>query len=269
MKKISHIITLAIMLFTASSCEKDLPVYNTTDCRLNFVYYYYNGELIPSQSVTDAMRTQNYSFVLSSASKGKELTQDTVWFEVTTMGFLSDKNRTISLKQIMVDDANNAVAGKHYISFDDPSFTAKCYVAANQNKTMLPIVLLRDPSLKQENVVLKFTFAENENFKPGYNGLTEKTIVITDQLVKPSNWRTDYFGTYGPVKHQLMIEWTQKTWDEEYIKELLNGDIGYLNYLARWFTEKLAEENKKRKEQGLDVYKEADGNPVIFYYSQF
>ncbi len=264
MKKISHIIFLVMLLFTTSACEKDLPLYSTSDCRLNFVYYYYNGELVPSASVTDAMRTQSYSFFLNSASAGEDLTSDTVWFEVTTMGFLSDKDRPISLKQITVEGENNAVAGKHFVAFDDPSYMSKCYVAANQNKTMLPIVLLRDPSLKEKEVVLKFEFAENDYFKPGYTGLTERSIIITDQLSKPSNWRTDYFGTYGPVKHQLMIEWTQKAWDESYIDELLNGDKGYISYLSRWFREKLAEENSKRQEQGLDVYKEADGTPVYF-----
>lgn len=264
MKKIYHFIFMITFLFTISSCEKDLPLYNTSDCRLNFVYYYYNGELVPSTSVTDAMRSQSYSFVLSSASAGEDLTNDTVWFEVTTMGFLSDKDRPIALKQIMVEGENNAVAGKHYIAFDDPSYMSKCYVPANQNKTMLPIVLLRDPSLKEENVVLKFAFTENDYFKPGYTGLTERSITITDQLSKPSNWSTSYFGTYGPVKHQLMIEWTQKAWDENYIDELLNGDKGYISYLSRWFREKLAEENSKRQSQGLDIYREEDGTPVYF-----
>ena len=104
MKKITSLLTgCAITLLTAS-CEKDLPVFSTNDCWLNFAYYDYYNELITSnEEITDEMRTTYYSFITSSAAAGKELQTDTIWLEVTTMGFLSDKDRQIELVQLQTD----------------------------------------------------------------------------------------------------------------------------------------------------------------------
>ena len=32
-----------------------------------------------------------------------------------------------------------------------------------------------------------------------------------------------------------MIEWTNQAWDESYIREILNGDTGYISYLQEFF----------------------------------
>jgi hypothetical protein len=88
-------------------------------------------------------------------------------------------------------------------------------------------------------------------------------------LSKPGNWSTNYldyiFGDYGPVKHRLMIEWTGKAWDEDYIDELSSGDDAYFYYLQEFFAEKLEEANAERLAEGLDVYQEEDGTIVSFY----
>ena len=54
-----------------------------------------------------------------------------------------------------------------------------------------------------------------------------------------------------------MIEWTGEKWDDAYIKELMDGDNAYVNYLAGWFARKL-------EEAGEEPYKEEDGTPVSF-----
>ena len=61
-----------------------------------------------------------------------------------------------------------------------------------------------------------------------------------------------------------MIDWTGEVWDESYIRSLLNGDSGYLSYLKEFFQQKLEEENAKRQEAGLDIYREADGSEIRF-----
>ena len=137
-------------------------------------------------------------------------------------------------------------------------------IAEISARTQVPVIVLRDASLEEHDVTLVFRFAENEYFKPGYTGLTERTLHITDRLLEPGNWSQQYFGTYGPVKHQLMIDWTGEVWDESYIRSLLNGDSGYLSYLKEFFQQKLEEENAKRQEAGLDIYREADGSEIRF-----
>ena len=61
-----------------------------------------------------------------------------------------------------------------------------------------------------------------------------------------------------------MIEWTDEKWDDEYIKELMEGDSAYVDYLAGWFARKLEEENAKRIAENKEPYKEEDGTPVSF-----
>ena len=64
-------------------------------------------------------------------------------------------------------------------------------------------------------------------------------------------------------KHRLMIEWTGEKWDDEYIKELMDGDSAYVNYLAGWFAWKLEEENETgRGRRG--THKEEDGTASWF-----
>ena len=73
---------------------------------------------------------------------------------------------------------------------------------------------------------------------------------------------SDYFGVYGVVKHQFLIEQTGKKWDDEYIESLIKGDSNYLKYLVRKMSARLSEVNAERTAKGLDVLKEADGTIV-------
>ena len=267
-KKRMNILWAGVCLLALSACEKDLPVYETEGAWLNFVYYDYNGDQVTAtENVEETMCESHYSFVLQSATKGEEIQQDTFWIEVSTMGFLSDQNRTVELQQIATGE-NDAVPGVHYVAFNDPQLLAKSYVPAGQNATRVPIVVMRDASLADHDVTLQFTFKDNGIFKPGYEAFATHTLYISDKLAKPGLWDTYYcdynFGTYTPAKHELMIEWTGNAWDDAYLEELFGGDSGYVTYLGQWFQRKLAEENAAREAQGLDIYREPDGSPVSF-----
>ena len=57
MKQLINILIGCIFLLGMSSCEKDLPVYETPDCWLNFVYYSsFDGSVLGTEEVTDEMR---------------------------------------------------------------------------------------------------------------------------------------------------------------------------------------------------------------------
>ena len=264
MKQLINILIGCIFLLGMSSCEKDLPVYETPDCWLNFVYYSsYDGSVLGTEEVTDEMRYASYSFVYV----GEEVEIDTVWFEISTMGFVSDEDRPLELEQIQTG-GNDAKADVHYVAFTNEELKAKYMIPARKTGTKIPVVVKRDPSLSNGDVTLQFTFKDNGYFKPGYDGLTTRTLSISSKLTKPSVWEECYcdysFGLYGAEKHRLMIEWTGEKWDDEYIKELMDGDSAYVNYLADWFAQKLEEETAKREEAGEEPYKEEDGTPVSF-----
>lgn len=252
------------MMFLAS-CEKDLPVYNDSTCRLNFYY-----DIESTGEFKAELARSAYSFVYGP----EETLEDTVWLEVETMGFVADYDRPISLEQVEVADVNNAVADKHYQSFDTPSLQKFYVMPAGKARTKIPVVLLRDASLKAEKVVLKVAIKANEYFTNGYEPYRERTIEFTDQLSEPSYWNKgygnygyslgDYFGAYGVVKHQFLIEQTGEKWDDEYIEKLMTGDSGYLSYVYDKMVECLEEVNAEREAKGEGPLSEADGTVVSF-----
>ena len=75
---------------------------------------------------------------------------------------------------------------------------------------------------------------------------------------------SNYIGDYGEVKHRLMIEWTGKAWDADYVEEFMTGDANYMSYIASWLSKKLTEENDRRQHEREDVYKEKNGTLVDF-----
>lgn len=262
---------LVSCFLTLTSCEKDLEVYNTETCRLNF---YYN--LNSRSDFNESLARSAYSFIYGDADRQR----DTLWFDVQTMGFTSDSDRPVTLQQLPTE-GNQAVPGKHYVAFDDPSVSHLYVIPAGKATTKLPVIILRDPSLKNESVTLKFGFMENDFFKLGFKEFSTRLIEMTDMLSEPSKWNeaypipgleryfpryanhmSDFFGVYGVVKHQFLIEQTGKKWDDEYIESLILGDSNYLKYLVRKMSQRLAEVNAERVAKGLDVLKEADGTIV-------
>ena len=265
MKKYLNILCAIGMVTGLASCEKDLEVYSDSTCRLNFYYEKVNtrSDFYPE------MAEATYSFVYGPST----LTEDTLWYEVETMGFLSDRDRTVTLVQVATD-GNDAVAGQHYVAFDDATLKSKYVIPAGKARTKIPVVLLRDASLKNESVTLRFSIQANEYFQLGYPELATRQVTFTDQLTEPAEWSYNpwpeygdyslksYFGEWGPVKFQFFIEETGKKWDNEYLKELRDGDNTYFTYILRKMNKRINEVNAERQAQGLDVLKEADGTPV-------
>lgn len=259
---------LSIVLF--GSCEKDLPMYSDPVSRINFYYDKATTETLDSNMTKTA-----YSFVFD----GDNVKRDTLWLEVETMGYLSEEDRPVTLEQVDTT-ANMAVPGKHYVAFDDASLAAYYKIPAGQARAKLPVVLLRDASLKDTSVVLKVRLVPNDYFQSGYPVYQTRVITFTDRLSEPSAWNTPrywnpkypswgtytlstYIGAYGPVKHRFLIDTTGKKWDDDYINSLLDGDSYYLNYLIQELQKALDKLNAERKAQGLDVLREADGTKVV------
>lgn len=265
--KYLNLLYAAGLLFLATACEKEIPKYSETDCRLNF----YFGDDLTTANVQESMKKGSHSFKLNSA-EGQM--RDTVWLEVVTMGKLSAQNRPVALEQIELTDTLNAVPGKHYVAFDDASLADLYRIPANEARVKLPIVVLRDPSLKEGDVALRITFRDNGYFQSGYPEFSIYTLTISDSLTRPDFWDKadlDYnFGTYSPEKHALMIKWTQKPWDDEYIESLCYEffpgywtakEPAYMDYLSSWFAEQLEKENAERVENGEEPW-DVDFTPL-------
>lgn len=273
--KLFNILYAAGLLLLTAACEKDLPVFSDDEGFL--IFNYGAGKKTDDATVSENDRRGSYSFLLNAA---EEQMCDTVWLKVNTLGKLSSDSRPIALVQVEDTNRNviNAVAGKHYVAFDDPSLAELYRMPGNSAVAEVPVVVLRDPSLKEGDVTLKMTFGDNNWFKPGYPSFTTYTLTISDYLAEPKMWQelnVDYYlGTYGSKKHELMIQWTGKTWDDEYFRTLATydtnygywrfNDAAYIDYLDAWFARKLEEENALRLENDKDIYREPNGKPVSF-----
>ena len=267
MKMIKYLAMAAMMLTITTSCEKDLEAYSNSDCYLNFRFYnsegkdYQNEDLVKTPSIVT-------SAVLYNFKTHGDVLSDTVWIEAKTAGFVKDYDREYALEQVEVEDAENAIPGVDYVAFDTPEAQRIQIVKAGESIFKVPVVMLRNSGLQTKNVVLKIRFKENQNFKNGFTMMQTRIISFTDRVSKPSVWdecKLDrIFGAYGDVKYQLMIEWSGKSWSDEFILENYNTDQAYLSYMDQVFVKRLASENAERVKAGKDVWREADGTPVDF-----
>lgn len=94
----------------------------------------------------------------------EEQVRDTVWVEIALMGFPVDKDRPIKIIQTNQDAEDAAIAGTHYLAFDDVEVKGQVVMKANQVTARIPVIFLRDISLKTEKKRLEMTIEENEYF---------------------------------------------------------------------------------------------------------
>jgi hypothetical protein len=240
MKKYSCIIV--ILLAIAAGCKKaDYMLYN-------------NGARIQIADTTPL----SYSFFY----KDPGLVRDTVYVQMNTIGGIADHNRTITIEQIPEYDVTyvrdpvtnkvtdsvvkekpfKAIAGKHYISFTDPAVQNGMVVRTDSAISKLPIILLRDISLKSNSYRLRIKLVANDEFALGESKAIERTIIFSDRLERFESWKVDVssapafsaFGKYSTGKHQFMIDVLKVKIDEEWFKAITAaGAISHYKNLLR------------------------------------
>jgi len=267
MKTIKYLAFAAVVLAGATSCEKELEPYSNPDCYLNFRFVNSNGKDLQNEELAKTPALIETPTLYNFKTHG-DVQSDTVWLEAKTAGFVRDYDREFALEQVQVDGAVNAVAGVDYVAFDSPEAQRIQVVKAGESQFRVPVVVLRSSNVKSKDVTLKVRFKENQNFKKGFTMMQTRVISFTDRLSKPAVWDEcgldDIFGEYGDVKYQLMIDWSGKSWSDEFILENYNKDKAYLSYMAQVFAKRLAEDNAARQAKGQDVWREADGTAVSF-----
>jgi len=243
MKTNKFLILLVGTLFVLASCSQDEYFLFNDEARIQF-----GPEMSKIYSATSnqADTTKNYTFFYLE----KDKTQDTVFFDIYAIGGPSTKDRSFSLKQVQLNDGStNAVAGVDYKAFTDPTFSSTYVIKAGQVHAFVPIVLLRSSALKSTTATLKFSVAENENFKLGETNNLWRKVVFTDRLSQPNSWTSYYsqyyFGAYSVVKHAFMIQVTGEKWDQAFMTILLapGSDMALLTYYISAFKHALTDYN--------------------------
>ena len=233
-------ILLAVLLVAATSCKKAQELLYSDINRVQL-------------SDTAALNT---TFVYDAAT----VTRDTIYMQVNTIGGISANERPVTLLQVpeydysyVRDPVTNktdtiktekpfkAVAGVHYVDFKDPSVQSLMVIKANQASSLIPIILLRDASLKTESYRLRFELQTNSSFGLGEKKAIGRTILFSDRLERFYSWRFDNgtapafysFGKYSTAKHQFMIDVIKANIDEAwYQAAVATGALShYINYL--------------------------------------
>lgn len=256
MKKIQYIL-LIVLAIGSVSCKKDQYYLYNDVARIQFGP---NPSRIYIASANLADTVKPFTFYYEAAS----VKEDTVFFDIYAIGGISEKDRTFALEQEQLSGENNAVAGTHYVGFNDPKATKSFVIKAGTVHTSVPIILLRDASLKTNTVILKLKVVANQDFQLGEVNNLWRKITFTDRLSQPAAWDANVsrvtLGDYSLVKHQFMIESTGQKWDQNFSREVLT-DFALRQYWAGTLKINLINYNNAHPGNPL---RDEDGELVIF-----
>ncbi|MDR0545016.1 MAG: DUF4843 domain-containing protein [Odoribacteraceae bacterium] len=209
--------------------------------------YFFRG----SENYNTFVQVDSLSYNFTEKQPGR--LRDTIHLRVLSAGFLSDADRAVRVAQT----SPNALAGVHYADFDDPALAGRFIVPAGSARGELPIVILRDPSLRSRVVRIEIKLQENDHFKVVIPELSRFVIKVTDMIAKPSNWDflwASYMGAWGPEKMRFLADYVGIA-DYEGAH-----DASEMLYYRSVAIEKLTEYNNTH----ATPLAEADGAPVTF-----
>lgn len=256
-KTITHIGTLLLIIVMCGSCKKDIP---RSYSGQQFLEFYYVDDI---KAVTAGYSTYFY--------KDAAVQYDTVLYHVRSVGTVPSKASYFRFTAFADTSATpaypDAVAGVHYVPFDNANMKLLWKLEADSFEAYVPIITIRDASLKTSTYQLHFRIDTSKDFDPGSPNHTEGILYISDRLSRPSNWTDNFFlGAYGPVKQQFMIDQSGDRWDADFIATIgTNTSLqAYYNFK---FTQALKTLNAQRIAAGQTELRENPADPtsaVIF-----
>ncbi|MEJ5053831.1 DUF4843 domain-containing protein [Sphingobacterium sp. MYb382] len=204
------------------------------------------------QMYNDVMRIQLLDSLSSAYTffyRPQTVVRDTFFLPVRTVGGLTNADRPIRLVQeseyrdsvvfdaitklpidtVKIPLANPAQAGVHYVAFDSPEMQAAAVIKAGRVDAKIPIILLRDPSLKKASYRLRIALAPNSEFELGEKKSLAMTLRFSDGLERFYSWRFDTgvaqafitFGKYSTAKHQFIYDVIGEPIDEAWYQGVL------------------------------------------------
>lgn len=188
MKNIFYSISVLLVLFTLFSCEKEEK------------FNYLGGNQVYFATTADS---SIYSFAILSSS----VKEDIALIPVAVSGVAADIDREIKIEVIQqgttAKEGLDFASGGHY-------HLEKTILKKGEIETNIPVTVFRQKDIDGGEVVVWLRIVPDENFlgNMGESFLVHK-LKINDILTKPDNWDTyirRYFGEYGPVKYQFIID---------------------------------------------------------------
>lgn len=146
------------------------------------------------------------STVYSFAVQASTVETDTVLIPIAIHGLASEQDREVNIR---IDETRStALRGEK--AEGGIYQVGKTVLLGGELKTNLAVRVFRQPVLKDKEFEVFFSIDPGQDFLGGKG--TERLSIklkINSILTKPANWDTyiaTYFGTYGPVKYQFIID---------------------------------------------------------------
>lgn len=256
--KIIKYLILFITVLTIS-CDNEKYNFYEGEAYIQFgpePYRIYNG----GYDYRDTVKT--FSFAYSNES----VKQDTIFFDIYAIGGIKPYDRVFKLEQMMIKESENAISEVHYKSFESSELASHYVIQKDSIHARVPIVMLRDESLKEKEFTLQFQVVSNKEFKTAETRLLWRRLIFADKMVKPNKWdqlERYYLGKYSVTKHKWMIEITKEKWDNEFVDEL-NSSITMSSFWNNFLKFELIKLNKEREEMLLDKFKDEDNEYIVF-----
>jgi hypothetical protein len=257
-----YILLFGIAVMGLNACDKDSVAIDQGEPYLNF----YDA----TKEYRLCVQTVDNNFYYEDESRQR----DTVWIKLVSVGTKPKQDCHVQLRAYhdntasTLSDVPDAESGKHYVPFDSEEMKKLLVFHANRLLDSIPIILLRDPTLKDEGRRLTLRL-ENSDIAKAADQRPDSdiehifvTVYTEDCLSQPINWDYSFcLGSYGQVKHDFMVRHSGKRWDAAFIATLDDNMKTYYQYK---FRNELAAENEERQQQGLSVLREKNGTVVSF-----
>lgn len=246
-KRLRQYIGLGVLFLTSMACEEQ-EIHKFLDVsRIQF------GNVATIGDTNDSSFEdweQNFTFVYSPSSQ----IVDTAYFNIFASGGPVAYDRYFTLRQVNLDEVENAVAGIHYLAFNTETTNELQCIRAGEVSAQCGIVLLRDSSLQTTEVTLAFVLEQSDDFELGDPDYLYRKLEFTDQLTKPNTW-TDYLtgsflGKYSKTKHRFMIDVTGQPWNDEFIIQAMRSYAEFTYWVNR-VKKALAEYNNANPDNPL------------------
>jgi len=152
MKNISIILSV-LFLILFSSCEE------------NNIDTYFGDDYIQFVTSKNIVKNLVCNFVYDDETVEK----DTMYLPVQILGNFNINERTIAIEQVTneTDDYFQAEEGKQFVKFDNALTKNSLVFDGDNTQVKIPIILLRDPSLKKYIYELTIALMPTESFKIG------------------------------------------------------------------------------------------------------
>ena len=140
-----------------------LLVVGTISCKENSALEYENDPALYFENTTYGQRD---SIAHTFFIQPDDQMRDTVFIEILTMGYPTDSDRPFILEQTNAGQPGSAIAGKHFVAFDDPEIQRHMIIPADSVYMNIPVVILYDAETKG-SVALNFQLVPTDDFELG------------------------------------------------------------------------------------------------------